>query len=170
MRKHLFAKNTSVNILTYTVISCLLLFSFSGCGAKESSEIAQFTADMNTFYESIAEKNEQINALDPDDEASVDTLLSILDSLAEDFATLDAIEVPNEYYAVDQFASEGRTYMDEAVKLYHQALEGDENYQNILVAARENYKRANLRIQYINDILEGKEPEIETHYTTNSTE
>ena len=52
--------------------------------------------------------------------------------------------------------------MQAAVDLYHSAFEGDSNYENILVAAKENYRRANLRISYINDILQGNEPAIET--------
>ena len=117
---------------------------------------------MNTFYENISQKSAQIDAINPEDEDSDEQLLALLDSINEDFKWLDSISVPSSFQGIDQFANEGMQYMQAAVDLYHSAFEGDSNYENILVAAKENYRRANLRISYINDILQGNEPAIET--------
>lgn len=150
------------------VLLFLLLCSFvTGCGKTSDQQITNFMNNMNTFYDKVSAKNDAINAIDPNANDSADQLLALLDGMNEDFVWLDSIPVPNEYGAVDQFANEAMQYMTEAVKLYHQAFEGDSNYENILIAARENYRRANVRISYISDILQGNEPDFETTQAAN---
>lgn len=156
-------------IYSFFLSFCLLatlVASLSGCGKSSDEEITNFMNNMSTFYSKVSEKNELINNINAYDSDSATQLLDALDSLNEDFIWLDSIPVPQQYGAVDQFANEGMQYMNEAVKLYHQAFNGDSNYENILVAAKENYRRANLRLAYISDILQGNEPDIESVSTT----
>lgn len=155
-------KNSFVYKSVLLLIAMLAFCQLAACGkAKTDQELVGFLSNMDTFYQKISEKNKAINAISPSDSDSSTQLLTVLDEMKEDFIWLDSIPVPEEYGAVDQFANEAMQYMNEAVKLYHQAFAGDSNYENILVAAKENYRRANLRVSYMSDILQGKEPEIE---------
>ncbi len=155
------------NTLCIFVLLLMMCSFVTGCGKSSDQEITNFMNNMSTFYDKVSAKNEAINAIDPNASDSADQLLALLDGMNEDFVWLDSIPVPDEYGAVDQFANEAMQYMNEAVKLYHQAFEGDSNYENILIAAKENYRRANVRLSYISDILQGNEPDFETTQAAN---
>ena len=116
---------------------------------------------MNSFYETIYEASSTINRIDPVEPEASSKLLEQLHIIAKQFEWLDSIPIPDQYKAIDQFANEGMQYVNEAVRLYEIAFSGDDNYDNIVVAAKENYRRANLRLGYIDDILQGNEPEFE---------
>ena len=138
-------------------ISFCFVFLLTGCGNKE--ELENYKANMNQFFENIKVFDSSINAIDPESDTAVSELLSYLDSMDKSFAQMASLEVPDGFPGVEQLADEASEYMSEAVSYYHQAFEGEEYYATLADVAKQNYDRANLRIQYIVSILHGDIPE-----------
>lgn len=134
----------------------LLLLLLTGCG--KNTELESYKANMNQFFENVKIFDASINAIDPNSETAVSELLALLDSMNTSFAQMASLEVPEGFPGVDQLADEASSYMAEAVSYYHQAYEGEFN-PSLEDAARQNYERANVRLQYILSILHGDIPE-----------
>ena len=135
-----------------TVILCVCLLCgllFTACG-KNDEELTAYQEDMNTFFEHLAD------ASAPD---AKHHLLSYLDQLQAEFTWMAELTVPDRFSAVDSLADEADENMQQAVALYHTAYESDPFDEAIAQAAREYYDRANIRIQYIIQILHGEIPE-----------
>lgn len=140
------------------LILCLLCMLFlAGCGKDEALDVYQ--KDMETFFEHMAEFDENMNAIDVGQEDYVAQLLSYLDALDAEVAWMAELEVPEQFSAVDNLADEASENMRQAVSYFHMAYEAEEFMPNYEEAAREYYKRANLRIQYIIMLLHGEIPE-----------
>lgn len=140
------------------LILCLFCMLFlAGCGKDEALDVYQ--KDMETFFEHMAEFDENMNAIDVGQEDYVAQLLSYLDALDAEVAWMAELEVPEQFSAVDNLADEASENMRQAVSYFHMAYEAEEFMPNYEEAAREYYKRANLRIQYIIMLLHGEIPE-----------
>ncbi|MCI8357830.1 MAG: hypothetical protein HFI51_06770 [Lachnospiraceae bacterium] len=140
------------------LISGLLCTLFlTGCGEDEALNIYQ--KDMETFFEHMAEFDENMNAIDVGQEDYVTQLLSYLDALDAEVAWMAELEVPEQFAVVEDLADEASENMRQAVSYFHMAYEAEEFMPNYEEAAREYYKRANLRIQYIIMLLHGEIPE-----------
>lgn len=140
------------------LILCLFCMLFlAGCGKDEALDVYQ--KDMETFFEHMAEFDENMNAIDVGQEDYVAQLLSYLDALDAEVAWMAELEVPEQFSAVDNLADEASENMRQAVSYFHMAYEAKEFMPNYEEAAREYYKRANLRIQYIIMLLHGEIPE-----------
>ena len=147
------------NNLFHIIFAFSLCFAFllTGCGNKEALEA--YKANMNQFFENIKVFDSSINAIDPESDTAVSELLSLLDSMDKSFSQMASLEVPDGFPGVEQLADEASEYMTEAVSYYHQAFEGEE-YDSVLAdVAKQNYDRANVRLQYIVSILHGDIPE-----------
>lgn len=140
-------------ILGITCFSFLL----SGCGSN--AELDSYKANMTQFFENIKIYDTSINALDPNSDTAVTELLTLLDSMDKSFAQMASLKVPEGFPGVDELADEASEYMTEAVSYYHQAFEGEAYNASLADVAKQNYDRANLRIQYIVSILHGDIPE-----------
>ena len=152
-------------ILCITYLSALFLI---GCGKDEALE--EYQANMETFFNDIAEINDNMNAIDVTGEGYIDELLGYLDTLDEKVAWMAELEVPEEFSAVDSLADQASENMSQAVSYYHLAYEGEEYNVDMESAASEYYDRANTIIQYIITILHGEIPEGEgVTYTEEST-
>lgn len=137
---------------------CLLLaFLLTACGKDET--LAAYQEDMNTFFERVAEYNDNMNAIDRDSDTAVVELLGYLDALAEDIEWMAGLEVPEQFSAVESLADEADENMKEAVTLFHKAYGGETYDDASAQAALEYYNRVNIRIQYIIVILHGEIPE-----------
>lgn len=157
MKKHFI--NTikiSLNRLPYLFMFCLMLFTLTGCG--KDAKLENYKANMNQFFENIKIFDSSINAIDPDSETATTELLSLLDSMNTSFSQMASLEVPDSFPGVADLTTQASEYMAEAVSCYHQAYDGeyDATMEDV---ARQNYERANLRIQYIVSILHGNIPE-----------
>lgn len=138
------------------LISLFAAFFLTGCG--KDTELENYKANMNQFFENIRVIDSSINAIDPNSETAVSDLLSLLDSMNTSFEQMASLNVPSGFPGVEELADEASEYMAEAVSYYHQAYEGEYN-ANLEDAARQNYERANVRFQYIVSILHGDIPE-----------
>lgn len=140
------------------LILCLLCALFlTGCGEDEA--LNAYQKDMETFFEHMAEFDENMNAIDVSQEDYVTQLLSYLDEMDAEVAWMAELEVPEQFSTVDDLADEASENMQQAVSYFHMAYEAEEFNPNYEEAAREYYKRANLRIQYIIMLLHGEIPE-----------
>lgn len=136
-----------------------LIGSFCLSGCKSNAELDTYKANMNQFFENIQTFDSAINSIDPESETAVSDLLSLLDSMDTNFQQMASLPVPEGFPGVEELADEASDYMTEAVSYYHQAFEA-EPFDTILAdVAKQNYDRANLRIQYIVSILHGDLPE-----------
>ncbi|MBD5396307.1 MAG: hypothetical protein HDR23_05535 [Lachnospiraceae bacterium] len=142
--------------LTASIAVCISLF-LTGCG--KSNEFDSYKANMNQFFENLRIYDSSINAIDPESDTATSDLLSLLDSMDQSFAQMASLEVPDGFPGVAQLAAEASEYMTEAVSYYHQAFEGEEYDAVLADVAKQNYDRANLRIQYIVSIFQGDIPE-----------
>lgn len=118
-----------------------------------------YQADMESFFEHVAEFDENMNAIDVGQEDYVAQLLDYLDALDAEVAWMAELEVPEQFSVVDNLADEASENMRQAVSYFHMAYEAEEFNPNYEEAAREYYKRANVRIQYIIMLLHGEIPE-----------
>lgn len=132
------------------------LFILSGCG-NSRSELDSYRESVEDFYDEVIAVNDRINSIDAESENAPEELLEELDTLNELFQDFAELEVPEEYMAVESLADEAASFMDESVTLYHSAY-SDGTFNSFTAGmAYDKYGRAILRINYIGDILQGKE-------------
>lgn len=156
--------------LSHFLILCLCSATLLLSGCKNNSELENYKANMNQFFENVKVYDASINAIDPESETAVSELLTLLDSMDTTFAQMASLEVPEGFPGVEELADEASSYMTEAVSYYHQAFEA-ETFDTVLAdVAKQNYDRANLRIQYIVSILHGEIPEDIYTYDDGETE
>lgn len=154
--------------LSHLLILCLCSATLLLSGCKNNSELDNYKANMNQFFENMKVYDASINAIDPESETAVSDLLILLDSMDTTFAQMASLEVPEGFPGVEELADEASSYMTEAVSYYHQAFEAEPFDTTLADIAKQNYDRANLRIQYIVSILHGDIPE--EIYTYEDTE
>ncbi len=155
-----------------TVILCVCLLCgvlLTACG-KNDEELTAYQEDMNTFFEHIAAFHDGMNSIDASAPDATSQLLSYLDQLQAEFTWMAELTVPDRFSAVDSLADEADENMRQAVALYHTAYESNPFDEAVAQAAKEYYDRANIRIQYIIQILHGEIPEGEgVTYTEESS-
>lgn len=154
MKIHLFRKRTKTYFIAALSI-CMLLTA--GCGNAEKFDT--YKTNMNQFFENVRIFDSSINAINPESDTAVPELLALLDSMDKSFSQMASLEVPDGFPGVADLASEASEYMSEAVFYYHQAFEGEEYDPALADVAKQNYDRANVRLQYIVSILHGDIPE-----------
>lgn len=152
MRRLLF-KIKPNTILTAGLLAAVWL---TGCGT--SQELLQFQKEMDAFCTSVSELNESINQIDAEADNAVSLALDYLDQLDKKFQDFAGMDFPEEYDYLESLADEAGSYMQEAVRSYHEAY-ADGGYDPDSAAyARENSARALKRVQVIVSILQGEDP------------
>lgn len=144
-------------------INCLLIGLFVslltvGCGSTDA-ELDAYKTEMETFFTQVADLNDGINEIDASSETANEDMLAYLDQLNTAFSDMASYTVPDEFAAVTNLATEASENMNKAVNLYHDVLGSETFNENTAEAAHEYYERANIRIQYIIQILHGEIPE-----------
>lgn len=157
MSNQVFHKIIPKSLNIFFLLSLICALALTGCGSNP--ELDNYKANMEQFFENVKVYDQSINAIDPESETSATDLLILLDSMDKSFAQMASLEVPDGFPGVDELADEASDYMTEAVSYFHQAYEA-ETFDPVLAdVAKQNYDRANLRIQYILSILHGDLPE-----------
>lgn len=143
-------------LLTLLLATCFTL-SITGCG--EDKELTEYKEKMDSFFSEIEIIHNKMNTIDPESEDALADLFECLDELDSQFATMAAIEVPDEFSSLENLADEASENMSLAVENYHNAYSTDSYNEYTAATADEYYARANKRLQYMIDILHGKMPE-----------
>lgn len=143
-------------LLTLLLATCFTL-SVTGCG--EDKELTEYKEKMDTFFTEIEIIHNKMNTIDENSEDALDDLFECLDELDAQFATMAAIEVPDEFASLENLADEASENMSLAVENFHNAYSQDSYNEYTAATAKEYYTRANKRLQYMIDILHGKMPE-----------
>lgn len=141
------------------IIGAALICSFLLTACGEDEALTTYQEDMDTFFEKLAEYNDNMNSIDTTTEGAGDQILAYLDGLQSEITWMAELEVPRQFSAVESLADEADENMKEAVALFHSAYEGDSFDEPLWQAGLEYYDRTNIRIQYIITILHGEIPE-----------
>ncbi len=143
-------------LLTLLLATCFTL-SVTGCG--EDEELTKYKEQMDNFFTEVEIIHNKMNTIDEESEDALDDLFECLDALDSQFATMAAIEVPDEFSSLENLADEASENMSLAVENFHNAYSTDSYNEYTAATAKEYYTRANKRLQYMIDILHGKMPE-----------
>lgn len=147
MKKRIFAT------LLLCVSVCTLL---TGC-SKKDDELSKYKNQVDSFYKTVTQCDTKINKIDTNSASASKELLEQLDILDQAFADFADAEVPYQFASVESLADEASNYMSESVSLYHEAFESDPFDEISAGIAQQKYKRAIVRINYIGQLLQGKE-------------
>ncbi|MBQ9991697.1 MAG: hypothetical protein IJP31_12305 [Lachnospiraceae bacterium] len=139
------------------LIGFMALIMLTGCG--ERKELTEFKENMTSFYTEITSIGESMNAISPDSEDAVSSLLGYLDAMNLQFQFLAEIQVPAEFVSIEALADDAADHMSQAVSYYRQAYEGESFDENLAEAASQHYESAMKRVNYIATLLQGDIPE-----------
>lgn len=145
---------TRALLIAVTMSACL--FGCSGANDDEKA-LADFSSKISDFTEYIKDADTQINSLDVNDKASIDSLLSILENMDEEFQELAKIDAPMQYQDVEKLADEASENMSLAVSCYRSFFEGETYSEEDASSAYMYYTRAMKRVKYIGYMLTGGE-------------
>ena len=147
-------KRLKIYGITIAVV-CMLA---TGCGKKEDPALETYRESMSTFYGDLNRYDNEINALDPDDEAAKLQLLDLLDQMNLTYKTMAETPVPEEFSGIADISVEAADYMQKANEFYHMAYDNEFDSDSEMLAAQ-YYERANSRAQVILQVLHGQVPE-----------
>ena len=144
----------------FLIIPLFLVLTLSACSTVEPiEEYETYRNSMDNFFESVEKLDTQINALDPESENALEELFLLMDSLEKQFKYLSEITVPDNYKATEELACEAYDYMVQANEYFKESFSENSYNEYTLEAGFECYERANKRMHYIIDILNGEIPE-----------
>ena len=138
------------------IVLSVLVLGICGCSnPEEDKQLAVYKANMELFFQNVETLNNNINMINPEDKGSASELLGYLDSLNTNFQQMSQLTVPPELDALSQLAINASNDMNEAVKLYRIAYEGE--YSSVdAETAFLYYKRANSELKSIVKIIHGE--------------
>lgn len=140
----------------------LLAATLTGCG-KTDDALDEYKAAMTEFTGHVEELVNSIDSIDLESETRTQEMLGYLDEMDAAFAEMSELTVPEQFANVDELADDASANLSQAVALYHEAFDYEEDYDPQLVdAALEYYNRAFKRLDYIGTILQGELPEDES--------
>ncbi len=138
------------------VIIMMLTTLITGCG-KTNSELTSYKDSMDAFFVNISNYNTQINGINITSDDADATLLKYLDKVNEEFQTMAALTVPEEFSGLGTLPAEAADYMQKANDEFHNAYDGEFNADSEALA-RQYYQASCKRMNYILQILHGEIP------------
>ena len=148
--------NKRLNVCGTIIVLVGLLVT--GCGKKEDPNLEAYRESMTTFYNDLNRYDNEINALDPDDEAAKIQLLDLLDQMNLTYKTMAETPVPDEFSGIADISLEAADYMQKADEFYHMAYDNEFDSDSEMLA-QQYYERANSRASVILQVLHGEVPE-----------
>ena len=115
--------NKRLNVCGTIIVLVGLLVT--GCGKKEDPKLEAYRESMTTFYSDLNRYDNEINALDPDDEAAKIQLLDLLDQMNLTYKTMAETPVPDEFSGIADISVEAADYMQKADEFYHMAYDNE---------------------------------------------
>lgn len=135
----------------------MIIVLLTGCGNKDSQELADYRDNMEEFYNKLSYYDEKINAIDSGSEGAKYELLVILDQMNEAYRAMAKYEIPDAFSGISEISAEAADYMQMADEFYHMAYDGDFDENNEQLA-RQYYERANSRAKVMLQVLHGEVP------------
>ncbi len=150
MKNDFFRKTASALCLAATlVLTC-------ACGnMPDDAALSTYKANMEQFFENVNTIDQAINNLDTEAEGAPEKLLEYLDALDLTVSQMAALEVPEGFDGVSEYAKDASDCMSQAVSYFHDAYEGEFN-ASYADAAFQYYTRANKDLKKIVKILHGE--------------
>lgn len=147
-----------VNKSLIYILAAMLLMSviLTGCG-KSNTELTSYKDSMDAFFVNISNYNTQINGINTTSEDAATTLLEYLDKVNEEFQTMAALTIPEEFSGLGTLPQEAAEYMQKANDEFHNAYDGEFNADSEALA-RQYYQASCKRMNYILQILHGEIP------------
>lgn len=136
----------------------LIMTALAGCSASKTEAMTTYKENMDIFFSNVKSLNDAINSIDTTQEGFEETLLIYLDQLDKTFSQMAAMDVPSDFRGVKELAEDATKNMSLAVEDFHRAYEGEfdsEAESNAYTA----YRKANVELQYIIEILHGAKVE-----------
>lgn len=147
-------------VFLYTAL--LLIFLLTGCGKTEDA-LDEYKSAMTDFTNTVDELVTSIDNIDLESDTRTQEMLGYLDEMDAAFAEMSSLEVPEQFANIEELADDASANLSQAVALYHEAFDYEEDYDPQLIeAALEYYNRAFKRLDYIGTILQGELPEDES--------
>lgn len=153
-----------LSLLSLTLATLTLIV---GCGKvnEVSPELIAYKDDLTNFYNDVSIANAEIKNISYTDKDSIKELLTQLDKVNDAFNEFAEIPIPEEYLSTEELADQAAELMNDAILLYHEALEGEEIDNVKALQAENKYNQAIECINYIGQILQGKTPQGENIIT-----
>ncbi|MBO5094431.1 MAG: hypothetical protein J6C33_08755 [Lachnospiraceae bacterium] len=140
----------------------LLTAVLAGCG-KTDDALDEYKSAMTEFTDHIEELVTSIDNIDLESETRTQEMLGYLDEMDAAFTEMSELTVPEQFANIDELADDASANLSQAVALYHEAFDHEDDYDPQLIdAALEYYNRAFKRLDYIGTILQGELPEDES--------
>ena len=147
-------------VFLYTAL--LLIFLLTGCSKTEDA-LDEYKSAMTDFTNTVDELVTSIDNIDLESDTRTQEMLGYLDEMDAAFAEMSSLEVPEQFANIEELADDASANLSQAVALYHEAFDYEEDYDPQLIeAALEYYNRAFKRLDYIGTILQGELPEDES--------
>ncbi len=144
------------NKLVASLLSIFTLTMLTACG--EDLELTNFKKNIDDFCSKVSEIDTAINNIDAEKENAPDELLGYLNDLDIVFQSLGRLDFPEEFDYLEGLADEAAEYMTVAVDSYEDAYSNSSYSAATAEYARQNYERANKRVQIILSFLRGEQP------------
>ena len=155
LERYLYINMKRIYKMLSILLICMILI---GCG--NTDKLDAYYDGMTTFNGNIQIITETLDLIDVEKTSAADQVCTQLDKLVEQFRIMSELEVPKNFNSCDELGDDAYSYMQEAARLYKEwAADADNNDENLVVMAKQNYERAMTRVNYISIILQGGIPE-----------
>lgn len=129
------------------MIALLLAISLAltGCStAKKTDELRAYQNQMEQFFTSVQDYNQQLASLDSTSEGQ---FLNLIDGLADACETAAGTTVPEDYKPASSLCRSANSYMQEAKENYHAAFESAAFNEADFNTAQGDYRKAMAAVQ-----------------------
>lgn len=142
-------------LILFTILTWLL----TGCG-NNTEQVLAFQNELNAVILKMEASHSELEKLDVTSSDASEKALDALSNLQSAFEELANIDVKDDAYAfITDLAVEGSQYMDQAYKLFEEALTAERFDEDTSTLAYQYLERASKRINVIITMLHGEVPE-----------
>lgn len=142
-------------LILFTIFTLFL----TGCGSK-TEQVLAFQNELNAVILKMEASHNELENLDVSSADASEKALDALANLQSAFEELANIDVKDDAYAfISDLAIEGSQYMEQAYKLFDEALTSERFDEETASLAYQYLERASKRINVIVTMLHGEVPE-----------
>lgn len=127
------------------IILILIIALLTACGQKQevnNEQIDNYKITLQTFYDNVQVTSNSMNSIDTTSPEYKNQMLSYLDDMYSHFNVLKETTIPEEYSSISPYITNGYSYMNQAVLLFHEAYEMEYPDASLLENAKAGYDEA----------------------------